>query len=57
MTTGGKRRWQTLKKGTTLKHAKDELRDIENKLAKGVYIPVKEVSLFKKVAADWLEYN
>jgi integrase len=53
----GKRRWQTLKKGTTLKQAKDELRDIENQLARGIYIPIKDVPLFKKVATDWLEYK
>jgi integrase len=53
----GKRRWQTLKKGTTLKQAKDELRDIENQLARGIHIPTKEVPLFNKVAADWLEYK
>ena len=53
----GKRRWQTLKKRTTLKQAKDSLRDIENQLARGVYVPVKEVPLFKIVAKDWLEYK
>jgi integrase len=53
----GKRRWQTLKAGTTLKQAKDELRDLENRLAKGIYIPVREVPTFKKVATDWLEYK
>lgn len=53
----GKRRWQTLKKGTTLKQAKDELREIENKLARGIYIPAKEVLTFKEVAANWLEYK
>ena len=53
----GKRRWQTLKKGATLKQAKDELRDIENQLARGIYIPVKEVPLLEKVASDWLEYK
>ena len=33
------------------------MRDIENQLARGIHIPVKEVPLFKKVAADWLEYK
>ena len=53
----GKRRWRTLRKGTTLKQAKSELRDIEDQLEKGVYISVREVPLFRKVASDWLEYK
>ena len=53
----GKRRWQTLRKGTTLKQAKDELRNIENQLARGIYIPTKEVLTFNKLASNWLEYK
>lgn len=53
----GKRRWQTLREGTTLKQAKEELRNIENQLARGVFIPAKEVLAFKKVASNWLEYK
>ena len=52
-----KRRWPTLKKGTTLKEAKDELREIENKLSRGVCVPIKEVPKFKQVAKDWLKYK
>ena len=53
----GKRRWQTLKKGTTLKAAKKKLREIEEQLDKGVFIPIRNVPTFKKVAKDWLEYK
>ena len=31
----GKRRWQTLPKGTTLKQARNKLRELENQLEKG----------------------
>ena len=53
----GKRRWQTLREGTTLKQAKDELRNIENQLARGIYIPTKDALAFNKVAANWLKYK
>lgn len=50
----GKRQRKTLPKGTTLKKAKELLRDIEDKLAKGTYLPDKKTPLFKAVADDWL---
>ena len=53
----GKRRWQTLKNGTTLKQAKDELRNIENQLEKGIHIPAKDALFFEKVASNWLKYK
>jgi hypothetical protein len=53
----GKRRWQTLPAGFTLKQAKDELRGIENQLSRGIHIPIKNVPAFCKVSADWLEYK
>ena len=53
----GKRRWQTLREGVTLKQAKDELRNIENQLATGIYIPTKDALAFNKVAANWLKYK
>lgn len=34
----GKRRWQTMPAGTTLKAAKDKLREIEAAVGRGVYI-------------------
>ena len=53
----GKRRWLALKQGTTLKEAREALREIENKLDKGVHIPIREVPKFKQVAKDWLKYK
>jgi len=53
----GKRKRQTLKKGTTLKATKNKLREIEDQLAKGNYIPDKKIPLFSDVAKDWLEYK
>jgi len=51
----GRRRWKTLPKGTTLKKAKEKLRDIEDKLAKDIYIPDRDVPKFSEVAQDWLK--
>jgi len=51
----GKRQRQTLKKGTTLKDAKKILRDIEDKIDKGVYVTPKKMPLFSKVADSWLK--
>jgi len=53
----GKRNRQTLKKGTTKKAAKDKLREIEDQLSKGIYIPDKKIPLFSDVVKDWLEYK
>jgi integrase len=53
----GKRRWKTMPKGTTKGKAKDALRDIEDQLKKGIYLPDKKIPTFKKVAEDWLEYK
>jgi len=53
----GKRNRQTLKKGTTKKAAKDKLREIEDQLSKGIYIPDKKIPLFSDVGKDWLEYK
>jgi integrase len=51
----GKRRWITMPKGSTKKKATERLREIEDQLARGVYLPAKKVPLFKTVAHDWLE--
>jgi integrase len=51
----GKRRWQTMPAGTTLKVAKDKLREIEAAVGRGVYIPPKDVSALQSIAKDWLE--
>ncbi len=53
----GKRRWKTLPKGATKKKAREAMRDIEDQLARGIYLPDKKVPLFSKVAEDWLEYK
>ncbi len=53
----GKRERKTLPEGTTLKKAKDKLREIEDQLAKGTYIPEKKTPAFGEVAKDWLEYK
>ena len=38
----GKRRWETQAEGTTKKQARDRMREIEQKVEKGSYIPPKE---------------
>jgi integrase len=53
----GKRKRQTLKKGTTKTEAKDILRDIEDRLSKNIYLPEKKIPTFAKVSKDWLEYK
>ncbi len=53
----GKRRWKTLPKGVTKAKAKEALRDIEDSLAKNMYLPDKKIPTFKEVAADWLVYK
>jgi len=53
----GKRRWKTLPKGITKKKAREAMREIEDQLARGIYLPDKKVPIFSKVAEDWLEYK
>ena len=53
----GHRKRKTLKKGTTKARAKEILRDIEDKLAKGIYLPEKRIPTFSEVAKDWLEFK
>jgi integrase len=53
----GKRRWKTLPKGTTKTLAKEELRAIEDLVAKRLFLPNKKIPLFSEVAKDWLEYK
>jgi integrase len=53
----GKRRWKTLKEGTTKKKAKDELRAVEETIEKGVFLPKSKVPMFSEVAKEWLEYK
>jgi len=51
----GKKRWKTLPKGTTKAKARETMREIEDQLARGIYLPDKKIPLFSKVAEDWLE--
>jgi integrase len=51
----GMRRWVTLPKGTTKKKANGKLREIEDQIAKGVYIPDRRIPTFKQAAKAWLE--
>jgi integrase len=53
----GKRRWITMPKGSTKKKAHDKLREIEDQLKRGVYLPDKRIPTFKEVARDWIEYK
>ena len=53
----GKRRWITMPKGSTKAKATEKLREVEDQLARGVYIPDKKIPQFKQVAKDWLIYK
>jgi integrase len=55
--TYGKRRWITMPKGTTKKKATEKLREIEDQLRRGIYLPDKKIPNFKKVANDWIEHK
>jgi len=51
----GKRRWKTLKEGTTQKDARKALREVEEQIEKGSYIASTEVPGFAQVAEAWLK--
>jgi integrase len=51
----GKRRWITMPDGSTKKKAHEKLRELEDQIARGVYLPDKKIPLFKFLATDWLE--
>jgi len=53
----GIRQRETLPKGTTKKKARDELRDREDRVSKGLYVSERKALLFKEVAVEWLEYK
>jgi len=53
----GKRQRKTLKKGIIKKKAKDKLREIEDQLARGNYIPNEKIPTFTEVAKDWFEHK
>jgi integrase len=53
----GRRRWKTLPKGNTKKKAKEKLREIEDRLGKGTWMPEKRIPIFSMVYEDWLEFK
>jgi integrase len=53
----GRRQRQTCKEGTTLKKAKEALRQIEDQLESGVYIGEDKVPIFPQVAEAWLAFK
>ena len=50
--TQGKRRWITMPKGSTKGNAKERLREIEDQIKRGIYIPKNKMFLFKDVAKN-----
>jgi integrase len=53
----GVRQRPFMPKGSTKAQAKDQLRACEEMVAKGTFLPIKEVPKFSEVAADWLNYK
>ena len=53
----GKRRWKTLPKGTTKTKTKQVLRELEEQIARGSWLPDKKVPIIDRVFMDWLEYK
>lgn len=53
----GKRRLKTLPDGISKKKQRDELREIENQVEKGLYMPKSGIPNFKKVSEDLLKYK
>jgi len=52
-----KRIRKSLKKGATLKKAKEKLREIEDQLTKGIYISETKIPTFPEVAKEWLKHK
>lgn len=53
----GRRQRQTCKEGTTLKKAKEALRQIEDQVTRRVYVGENKVPTFPEVAAAWLLFK
>lgn len=53
----GKRRWNTLPKGTTKRDAKKILQEISKQVDKGLYLPEKKIPFFTELADEWLKYK
>ncbi len=53
----GKRRWKTLKEGTTEKKAWKILQSIEESIEDGIFLPKNKIPKFSEVASEWLDYK
>jgi len=53
----GKRRLKMLPKGSTKKKARELLREIEDQVGDGTWLPEPEIPKFERVASDWLEFK
>ena len=53
----GRRQRKALKAGTNLKMAKEKLREIEEQISKGAFIPDKKIPLFSDVAKNWIKHK
>jgi hypothetical protein len=53
----GIRQRETLKKGTTKKKAKEILREIEDQISKGLYLPDNKIPVFSEVAKEWIDHK
>jgi integrase len=53
----GKRRWITMPEGSTKKKATTKLREIEDQIARRVYLPERSIPKFSKVAEQWIKYK
>ena len=53
----GIRQREVMVSGTSKKKARERLREIEDQLEKGLYVPNKKIPTFKKTAENWLEFK
>jgi integrase len=53
----GKRRLKMLPKGATKTQARKLLREIEDQVGKGIFMPTKKVPTFAEVSRDWIEHK
>jgi hypothetical protein len=53
----GKRRWITMPDGGTKKKAIETLREIEDQMARRVYLPEQSIPKCSKVAEQWIKYK
>lgn len=53
----GERQRLTMPKGTTKKAAEKLLREIQDQVSNGAYMPVQEIPTFSEAAQEWLEHK